>query len=123
MICPTEKAQLRRRIIMIGQPEGARNQRMIFALVKIGGFKTPNQDYAYRTVIVEKGASAKWVNNFDTEDELIAVVNPILARQRIRGDVRLLLCQIRHGDDCYFFDLDLSAQEAKSLGWQRYPLR
>jgi hypothetical protein len=96
---------------------------MMFALVKISCFKTPNQNYAYRTVIMEKGASAKWSNKFETEDELTAVVNPILAGQRIRGDVRLLLGQIRHGDDCYFFDLDLSAQEAESLGWQRCPLR
>jgi hypothetical protein len=96
---------------------------MIFALVKISGFTTPNQDHAHRTVIMERGASAKWVNNFYTEEELIAVVNPILAGQRISNDVRPLLGQIRHGDECYFFDLDLSAQEAESLGWQGYRLR
>jgi hypothetical protein len=96
---------------------------MIFALVKISGFNTSDQNYTYRTVIMEKGASAKWANNFYTEDDLIAVVNPILARQRIPDDVQLLLSRIRHGDERYFFDLDLSAQEAESLGWQRHRLR
>jgi len=84
---------------------------MIFALVKIGGTKHRDHSYAYYSVIMETGASAKWTNPFESEDEMITVMNGILASQKKGGDVRRLLNKIR--DDChYFFDLDLTPEEA-----------
>jgi hypothetical protein len=41
-----------------------------------------------------------------------------LASQKKGGDVRRLLNKIR--DDChYFFDLDLTPEEAEALGWKK----
>ena len=66
---------------------------------------------------METGASAKWTNPFESEDEMITVMNGILASQKKGGDVRRLLNKIR--DDChYFFDLDLTSEEAETLGWK-----
>jgi len=91
---------------------------MIFALVKIGGTKHRDHSYAYYSVIMETGASAKWTNPFESEDEMITVMNGILASQKKGGDVRRLLNKIR--DDChYFFDLDLTPEEAEALGWKK----
>ena len=93
---------------------------MIFALVKIGGTKHRDHSYAYYSVIMETGASAKWTNPFESEDEMITVMNGILASQKKGGDVRRLLNKIR--DDChYFFDLDLTLEEAEALGWKQTP--
>ena len=90
---------------------------MIFALVKISGVRIRNHEYAYRSTVMQRGASAKSTKVFANEDDMIAVVNPILAKQKRRDDVRQVLDQIRHGD-YYFFDLDLTNQEAESLGWK-----
>ena len=91
---------------------------MIFALVKIGGTKHRDHSYPYYSVIMETGASAKWTNPFESEDEMITVMNGILASQKKGGDVRRLLNKIR--DDChYFFDLDLTPEEAEALGWKK----
>ena len=91
---------------------------MIFALVKIGGTRNRDHSYTYYSVIMETGASAKWTNPFESEDELITVMNGILATQRKSEDVRRLLNKIR--DDChYFFDLDLTPEEAEALGWKK----
>ena len=66
---------------------------------------------------METGASAKWTNTFESEGEMIAIVNGVLARQKRQSDVRSVLDKIR---DCgfYFFDLDLTTEEAESLGWK-----
>jgi hypothetical protein len=49
---------------------------------------------------------------------MIAVMNGILANQKKGGDVRQSLNESR--DDChYFFDLDLSPEEAEALGWKQ----
>jgi hypothetical protein len=76
-----------------------------------------NHTYAYRSVIMEMGASAKWTSIFESEGEMIAIVNGVLARQKRQSDVRSVLDKIR---DCgfYFFDLDLTTEEAESLGWK-----
>ena len=90
---------------------------MRFALVKIGGTRISGNQYQYRSTVMEKGASPKWTNTFDSEEELIEVMNRILAKQRTAGDVRLLIEKIRAGEH-YFFDLNLTHEEAASLGWQ-----
>lgn len=91
---------------------------MVFALIRISGSKTPNHNYAYKSMIMEMGASAKWSNNFKSEEEMIAVVKCLLARQNKPDDLRRVVEQIRHGDYC-FFDLDLTAKDAESLGWEK----
>jgi hypothetical protein len=69
---------------------------------------------------MEMGASPKWTNNFESEDEMITVMNCILARQKKEdGDVRQFLNEIRGGDH-YFFDLDLIPDEAETLGWNKH---
>jgi hypothetical protein len=91
---------------------------MIFALVKISGSRHGDHGYTYDSVIMEKGASAKWTNAFESEDEMIAVMNSILARRKRSEDVRHLLNKIRSGD-YYFFDLDLTPEQAEALGWKK----
>jgi hypothetical protein len=66
---------------------------------------------------MEMGASPKWTNTFESEGEMITIMNGILARQKKQGDVRRVLGQIR-GGGFYFFDLDLTREEAVSLGWK-----
>jgi len=88
---------------------------MLFALLKISGVKD-RDGYKYKSVIMERGASAKGTIDFDSEDKMITVVNRILAHQPKRGNVRRILDQIRDGG-YYFFDLDLTAKEAKTLGF------
>ena len=58
---------------------------------------------------METGASAKWTNTFESEGEMITIMNGILARQKKQGDVRRVLGQIR-GGGFYFFDLDLTRE-------------
>jgi hypothetical protein len=58
---------------------------------------------------METGASAKWTNTFESEGEMIAIVNGTLARQKRPGDVRSVLNKIRDGG-FYFFDLDLTRE-------------
>jgi hypothetical protein len=89
---------------------------MLFVLVKISAKKFRN-GYGYESVIMEHGASAKYIHHFGSEDEMLDIVNRILARQKKYRDVRLLLDQVRH-DGYYFFDVNLTAKEAESLGWQ-----
>ena len=95
---------------------------MKYALVKICGMKSRNHSYDYQSTIMEMGGSAKWTSSFKSEDEMIKVVNGILAKQRKHGDVRRVLDQIRDGG-YNFFDLELSNQEAESLGWKATPQR
>src|SRR5215813_11174943 len=91
---------------------------MIFALVKISSSRPRNYSYAYQSVIMEMGASTKWINHFGSEDEMIAVVKCLLAKQNQGDQIRRVVDHIRHGD-YYFFDLDLTAKEAESLGWKK----
>jgi hypothetical protein len=59
---------------------------MLFALLKISCVKLHNGCYAYKSVIMERGSSAKCVNDFDSEDNMITAVNRIFMRR-----LRLLL--------------------------------
>jgi hypothetical protein len=91
---------------------------MIFALVKISGSRTRDHTYAYQSMIMEIGVSAKWTKNFQSEDEMKAVVIRLMAKQWRPYDLRRVIDQIRVGG-YYFFDLDLTAEEAESLGFPR----
>lgn len=93
---------------------------MTFALLKISGSRTDNHSYVYSSTIMEMGASARWRKTFESESAMIATVNCILSRQKKLtdvGDVRHALSKIRDGE-FYYFDLDLTTEEAKSLGWK-----
>ena len=89
---------------------------MIFALLKISGSRTGSHSYTYSSTLMEMGASDKWNKAFESESSMIASINAILARQKRRLDVRYALNKIRDGE-FYFFDLDLTPEEAESLGW------
>jgi len=90
---------------------------MIFALVKISGSRTRDHSYAYQSMIMQIGASSKWTHNFDSKDEMKAVVIHLMARQgRPLYDLPRVIDQIRVGG-YYFFDLDLTAKEAEFLGF------
>jgi hypothetical protein len=88
---------------------------MKFAVVKVSCLKTHGHT-AYESTIMETGGSVKWTNTFATEIEMVAKINSILARQNKHCDMRFLLGQLRDGH--YFYDLDLTLQEALSLGWK-----
>jgi hypothetical protein len=93
---------------------------MKFAVVKVSCSKTHGHTYAYHSTIMETGGSPKWTNTFATEIEMVTKINSILARQHMHCDVRFLLGQLRE-DGHYFYDLDLTLQEASSLGWRPDP--
>lgn len=95
---------------------------MKFAMVKISRSRVLDYFSGYSSMIMEIGASPRWTNHFDTEDEMIAVVFRILAKQKQAYDLGRVLAHIRSGSGCYFFDLELTAKEAESLGYPR-PLR
>jgi hypothetical protein len=91
---------------------------MKFAMVKISRSRNANHNCGYSSMIMEIGASPKWTNNFESQDEIIAVVIRLLAKQKRSDDVHNVLHQITNGG-YYFFDLDLTDKEAESLGYPR----
>ena len=91
---------------------------MIFALVKLTCSKTHDKSYVYESTIMERGGSPKWTNVFESEHEMIVVLNRILAKQRRCSGVQLLVNEIRVSGQ-YFFDLNLTQEEAESLGWKK----
>jgi hypothetical protein len=90
---------------------------MKFAMVKISRSRNRNQSCAYSSMIMQIGASPKWTNNFASEDEMLAVVIRLLAKQNRPDDLHRVLHQSTNGG-YYFFDLDLTAEEAESLGYR-----
>jgi hypothetical protein len=72
-------------------------------------------------MIMEIGASPAWTNNFDSENEMISVVFRLLAKREPPPDLRRVLNQITNGSGYYFFDLDLTSEEAESLGYPHAP--
>jgi hypothetical protein len=91
---------------------------MKFAMVKISRLRR-NPSRLYESMIMEMGASRRWTGNFDNENEMIAVVFRLLAKQEPPPDLRRVLNQITNGSGYYFFDLDLTSEEAESLGYPR----
>jgi hypothetical protein len=90
---------------------------MKFAMVKISRSRDPDHRCEYSSMIMEIGASPRWTSNFDSENEMIAVVFRLLAKQEQPPDLRRVLNQITNGTGYYFFDLDLTSEEAESLGY------
>jgi hypothetical protein len=89
---------------------------MKFAMVKIIGSKNRDHSHSYSSTFMEMGASPKWTTCFDSEDEMIAAVMLLLAKQKQPDGLNRVLNQIKNGG-YYFFDLDLTAKEAAFLGY------
>jgi hypothetical protein len=105
--------------ILLGRMEVLRTgPGMIFALVKFSCSKTHHKRYVYESMIMEKGGSPKWTNVFESEHEMIEVISRILAKQKWRNRLELTPNQIRLNGQ-YFFDLELTREEAESLGWKK----
>ena len=95
---------------------------MKFAMVKISRMRRNSSRLCpYESMIMEMGASPTWTNNFDSENEMISVVFRLLAKQEPPPDLRRVLNQITNGSGYYFFDLDLTSEEAESLGYPPDP--
>src|SRR6516225_580357 len=84
-------------------------------MVKFTRSRNPSRLCAYESMNVEVGASPKWTHSFD-KDDMIDVVVRLLASQKRPDDLRHVLDRVRNGS-YYFFDLDLTAEEAESLGF------
>ena len=93
---------------------------MTFASVKISSSQPRNRGYTYSSTLMEVGASAEYFNSFQSEIEMIATVYDILTKQKRQDDLSRVLGQIRDGG-YYFFDLDLTEEEAESLGYNPNP--
>jgi hypothetical protein len=89
---------------------------MNFALVKFSSSPSRNRSYPYSSMIMEIGASAKYTHPFGSEHEMVATVHDMLAKQKRHDDLSRVLNKV--GDGGYhFFDLELTREEAESLGW------
>ena len=60
---------------------------MKFAIVKFSESRNRNRHHAYSSMIMEIGASPKWTTNFDNEEEMVAVVRLLLAKQKQPDDL------------------------------------
>ena len=91
---------------------------MKFSLVKIRGLKESDGDYKYHSMIMEKGASTPWTNVFESEYEMVSTMNKILARRKRDRDIRHLISTNPTGEH-YFFDVELTDEQAEFLGWRQ----
>jgi hypothetical protein len=91
---------------------------MQFSMVKIRGTRTSNGDYEFQSMIMEKGASTPWTNSFESEYELISLMNDIVRRQKPRMDIRELISKVHDGEH-YIFDVELTEDQAECLGWRK----
>src|SRR5215469_9385714 len=100
-------------------PRGCRvqNGMMKVALLKISASRVSNHLYTYNSMIMEMGASPKWTNTFESEEEMVRFMNRILSKQKAHCDVRLALEKIRK-EGLYLYDLSLLPEEARALGWR-----
>src|SRR5690349_13306605 len=91
---------------------------MNFSMVKICGSRRVDGDIEYESIIMRKGASTPWKNTFENQYEMVSIMNDILTRQKKGRETRHVLNRIDEGE-YYFFDLELTEEQAESLGWQR----
>jgi hypothetical protein len=49
---------------------------------------------------------------------MVSIVNVILATQRRERDIRRVMSKV-HDRGHYFFDIDMTEEQARSLGWHR----
>ena len=85
-------------------------------MLKIRYLKDADRTPKFESVLMEQGGSPPWRADFDDETELLSLMNGVLARQKSYSNVRLLSGYFRTVDR-YFFDLDLTQEQAESLGW------
>ena len=91
---------------------------MRFSMVKVVGFRRGKGSYEYESTIMETGGSTPWKNSFENQYEMVSVINAILAKQKRERDVRSVMSTIHDGGH-YFFDVDMTEEQARSLGWRR----
>src|SRR5215469_14738765 len=90
---------------------------MRFSLVKLSAFKQQNGDYRYFSKVMELGGSPVHSNTFKSANEMIKVMNEILAMQRKSYiHVGSMVERIRD-QGVYFFDLEMTKRQAGLLGW------
>jgi hypothetical protein len=96
------------------------DEAMRFSMIKIVGTRQDNGSYEYESTITELGGSTPWKSTFESPYAMISTMNAILARQKRDRNARLFLTDI-HGSGQYFFDVDLTEEQAEFLGWQKRP--
>jgi len=67
---------------------------------------------------METGGSTPWRNSFESQYEMVSIMNAVLAAQRCERDVRRVMSKIHDGGR-YFFDVDMTEEQARPLGWRR----
>ena len=90
---------------------------MRFSMLEISGSRQGTGAYNYESIIMERGASTLWKNSFESEYEMVSIMNNVLARQKGVRDIRHVLSSVRGGEH-YFFDVDLTPdQEVNAVRW------
>lgn len=91
---------------------------MRFSMMKVIGSRRGKGLYKYESTIMETGGSKPWKNSFESQYELTSIMNAILATQKHERDIRRVMSKIQDGGH-YFFDVDVTEEQARSLGWRK----
>jgi len=75
---------------------------MRFSIVKVVGLRRRQGLYEYESTIIETGGSTPWKYSFESQYEMVFVMNSILAKQKRERDVRSEMSTIHDGGH-YFF--------------------
>jgi hypothetical protein len=88
--------------------------------VTLSGFR-PSADlttsFQYEAMIQPKRGPRGQIKTFENERELIAVLNGLFERQKMRRNIKEVIPLIQAGR-FQSFDLDLSDDQAEALGWK-----
>ena len=94
---------------------------MLFSLVKLSALEDRHGNYAYAVKIMEQAGSESFTTLFRDSEDMLNLMNGILARQRKRYEnLRAILEKIR-AEGVYFFDLEIDERSALLLGWKPKP--
>lgn len=94
---------------------------MVFDLVQITLIKQDDAEVIYQSVVLQ-GARLSDPRIFESESELISVLNPILQAQTRRADVSGVMKFLETSGSFQFVkganELDLTDEQAAHLGWE-----
>jgi hypothetical protein len=91
---------------------------MRFSLLKLSASKQHNGDYHYVSKAMELGGSPAFTSTFHSANEMISLMNEILALQKKSyAHVGSMVERIRN-EGIYFFDVELTKRQAELLGWR-----
>jgi hypothetical protein len=97
--------------------------KMNFAFVKLRGVKQSDGSYLYHSLIQRDQRSQGLIRTdgktFKSENEMLTIMDGIL-RHQVNGkdrDIRNVLDKIQREIGYEYFNLDLTSEEAASLGW------